>query len=237
MAKKSSLKKLAESATKNSNEITLIIEAAGLVVAAATALLETAQPILENVDTEALASKAKNGITIVAENAGKAGKAATEAVSNIFSKLGNNKDDIIKDLSKTSDEKELRQAIKEARQTVLENAAPAMTVADFVKAQEKAGEEEIGPVSDMPGCFVIATYKKLDFDKDLTDYTGVYVGRADNTAEGLKLAISKDGNADVYADVKYKQNVHVYIFNCLPENLDERYISLTQTFAGERSYN
>ena len=62
MAKKSTLKKLATAATKNSNEITLIIEAAGLVVAAASALIETAQPMMENIDTAALAAKARSGI-------------------------------------------------------------------------------------------------------------------------------------------------------------------------------
>ena len=41
----------------------------------------------------------------------------------------------------------------------------------------------------------------------------------------------------MYADVKYKQNVHVYVYNCLPERMDERYESLLQTFASDESYN
>ena len=244
MAKKSTLRTLAEAASKNSKEITHVIEAAGLVVAAASALLETAQPLMENVDTEALAAKAKSGLTTAAQGAGKAGKAvggaaggAAAAVSGMFAKLGSTKDGILDDLAKAKDEKELRQAIKDARQTVLENATTTSTIADLLKAQAKAGEGGIGPISDMPGCFVIATYKKMDFDKDLTDYTGIYVGCAENVAEGLNQAISKEGNADVYADVKFKQNVHAYIYNCLPEDLEERYVSLTQTFADDRSYN
>lgn len=244
MAKKSTLVQLAEKASKNSGEIAIIINAAGLVVTAAAKLIEQAQPLMENVDTAAVATKAKAGMTTAAQNASKAGKAAAnaaggaaDAVTGILEKLGDVKDGIFEDLAKAKSEKELRQTIKDARQTVLENATSTITIADLLKAQEKTGEGGIKPLSDMPGCFVITTYKKMDFDKDLTDYTGVYVGRADNIDEGLNLAISKDGNADVYADVKYKQNVHAYIYNCLPEDLEERYFSLSQTFAGEGSYN
>ena len=56
-------------------------------------------------------------------------------------------------------------------------------------------------------------------------------------AEGVEAAISKAGNSDVYADVKFKQNVHVYVYNCMPEQLDERYENLLRTFAGDESYN
>ena len=73
--------------------------------------------------------------------------------------------------------------------------------------------------------------------KDLADYTGVFVGRADNAAEGVEKAISREGNPDVYADVKFKQNVHVYVYNCLPERIDERYENLLQAFEGEELYN
>lgn len=225
-----------------------------MVVTAASALLEAAQPVLENVDVAEVAAKARSGVTAAAQSAGKAGKAVGDAagkagkavgdaagnaagtVNGIFSKLGDVRDGIFEDLAKAKSEKELRQAIKDARQTVLENATSTVTVAELIKAQKKTGGGGTGRIADIPGCFVIATYKKMDFDKDLTDYTGIYVGRADNVAEGLRTATSKDGDADVYADIKYKQNVHVYIYNRLSADLDERYVSLSQTFSDDRLY-
>ena len=241
------LTKLAKAATKGGTDLTALIEAASVAVAAANALLKEAKPILDNVDTEAVAEMAKATMQTAAQGAGKAGKAAkgaakgaadsaADTVSGIFTKLGEAKDGIFEDLAKTKGEKELKNAIKTARQTVLENATTTITVSDLAKAKEKAGESAIGPISDMPGCFVIATYKKMDFDKDLTDYIGIYVGRADNAAVGVDLAMSRDGDADVYADVKYKQNVHIYVFNCMPADLDERYLALMQTFTDERLY-
>ncbi len=269
MAKVSTLAKLAKTVATNGKDVTALIEAAGVVVAAANTLLKEAKPILDTVDTEAIAQKtkasmrvmsenaksgmhsaaetAKTGVQAAAEKTGKAGEAAkgaageaADTVAGIFTKLGETKESIFNDLAKSKSEKELRNAIKDARQTVLENATTAITVADYAKAKEKAAEGAvgtIGPISDMPGCFVIATYRKMDFDRDLTDYTGIYVGRADDAAQGVELALSREGNADVYADVKFKQNVHIYVFNCMPDVLDERYLSLLQTFADERSYN
>ena len=128
-------------------------------------------------------------------------------------------------------EKELKRAIRDARQSVLENATTDITVADLAKAKQKAGGLGIGPISTLPGCFVIATYKKLDFDKDLTDYIGLYIGKADHAAEGVDKAMSREGDPDVYADVKYRQNVRVFVYNCMPEELDSLYESLSQTFS------
>lgn len=145
--------------------------------------------------------------------------------------------DVKERLSDAKNEKELRKALKEVRQKILENADSTMTITDLAKAQKKSKKTGIEPIDDKPGCFVLATYKKMDFDKDLTDYIGIFIGCADNVAEGLSLAISRDGNPDVYADVKYKQNVHAYIFYFEPDQLEESYENLIQAFAGEKSYN
>ena len=145
--------------------------------------------------------------------------------------------DAMERFANAKSEKEKLQAIKLVRQTVLESADFSATVADLSRARKKAKDSGDEPVSGTPGCFVIATYKKLDFDKDLTDYIGVYVGHDENVAEGFRLAISKEGNPDVYADVKYKQNVHAFFFFCDAEQLEESYFHLAQAFSGEESYN
>jgi len=229
--------KLLKTVTKGNKDAQAAIDAAALIVTVAAKLMKEAQPILDNIDTDAVAEKLKIATRAAAENAGKVKAAAGEAGDEVRAKLADTKDKILESLANTKDEKELKKAIREARQSVLENATTRITITDLKKAKEKSEETGIGPIGDMPGCFVIATYRKMDFDKDLTDYTGIFVGRALNAAEGVEAAISKVGNPDVYADVKFKQNVHVYVYNCLPEQLDGRYESLLQTFAGDESYN
>ncbi|MBP3884048.1 MAG: hypothetical protein J6D54_03805, partial [Olsenella sp.] len=175
--------------------------------------------------------------------AGKAGDAVKDAadgtagaVGSIFAGLGGATEGIVRDLAEAKSKKELERAIKEARQTVLENATSKIAVADLQKATEKMPAAGVGPINDMPGCFVIATYKMLIFNNDLTDYAGIFVGKASNVADGVRAAISRGGDPDVYADVKYRQNVHVYVYNCMPEQLDERYLALVQVFSDERLY-
>ena len=254
MAVASTLAKLAKTVAKGSSDATALIEAASVVVAAASALMKEAKPMLDELDTDALAVKVREGARTAVENAGKASSAvkeaaggATSAMGGAIAKLGNAssgiannlsdvKDGIVEDLANAKSEKELRRAIKEARQAVLENATTRITVADLQKAIAKAPDAIVGPISDMPGCFVIATYRKLDFDNDLTDYTGIFVGESKNAYKGVLAALSRAGDPDVYADVKFKQNVHVYVYNCLPEDLDGRYLSLRQTFEDERLY-
>lgn len=244
MANASTLAELAKKAANGSKDLQLLINAAGVIVAASSALLKEAQPILDSIDTDAIAEKTRLAARTAGEQAGKAGIAvkgaasgATGMVGDVLAKLGNTKDGILADLSEAKSEKELKRAIKDARQSVLENATTSITIADFLKAVEKSSSAPLTPISDMPGCFVLATYKKLDFDKDLTDYTGIFVGKADDTSVGVLTAISRDGDPDVYADVKFKQNVHAFVFNCRAEDLEERYFSLCQTFADDRLYD
>ena len=231
----SSLAKIALAATTNGKDAVKVIEAAGTVVAAANVLLEQAKPLMENVDTKAIADSLKASATTAAKGAGSAVASTTEEAANkagaLLAKLGDAKGELAESLAQAKGEKELKRAIRDARQSVLENATTDITVADLAKAKQKAGGLGIGPISTLPGCFVIATYKKLDFDKDLTDYIGLYIGKAEHAAEGVDKAMSREGDPDVYADVKYRQNVRVFVYNCMPEELDSLYESLSQTFS------
>lgn len=242
---------IAKLAMKNSEDITKIIEAASLVVTAAGVLVEKGKPIIDEIDTAAAAARirgaaggaakgAKSAAKSVDKGAGaikKGASGAAGAVGSAFGKLGDAKDNILKELASNKDEKSLRKAVRDARQTVLENCTATMSVSDFMATREAVAA--VGGIGgfDMPGCFVIATYKKHDFNKDLTDYTGIYVGRADNVSEGVAHAVSRNGNPDVYADVKFKQNTHVFIYSCMPDDVEGRYIALYQTFEAGKSYN
>ena len=109
-------------------------------------------------------------------------------------------------------------------------------------AEQLASDKESGPivglgVLDLPGCFAMARYGKIELIKDPTSYTGIYVGKDACVGEGIARTIAPTGNADVYADIKYKQNVWVYVFTCPTDKLDEKYDALVQLFAAGESYN
>ena len=194
------------------------------------------KPALDNLDTDAITDAAKKAADAAANAAANAAdktkgafKDAADAVVGVADKVVSAKDKAFDESARKKAAKQLRKAVKELRQTVLENATTKITVADMLKAKAETGG--FGPINSMPGCFVIATYKKLDFDKDLTDYIGLYIGKADHAAEGVDKAMSREGDPDVYADVKYRQNVRVFVYNCMPEELDSLYESLSQTFS------
>lgn len=135
---------------------------------------------------------------------------------------------------------EMKIFIKESKQSLLENASYTSTVATFLKLMDDTSKVKtavgIG-MSEAPGCFVIATYSKFDNDKDLTDYKGVYVEAAESVGEAVVRACSRAGNPDVYADVKYGQNVHLYIFSCGATVLEEKKRAIMAVLQAEDSYN
>lgn len=137
-------------------------------------------------------------------------------------------------------EHEAHKALLRTRQAVLEAADSKSSVAklgDRLTSKDDAVVAKTLKLLDESGCFVIATYHKLDIDTDLTDYTGVYVGKSECVGDGLARAISRGGNPDVYADIKFKQNVVVYIFGCDPQDLDDTYDALVKVMGAKESYN
>lgn len=235
----STLASIAKLAATSGTSAIKIIEAAGAVVTAANLLMEQAKPLVGDVDTKAIVDGIKTGAGSVAKSASDAASGVAEGasskVSTLFDKLGDAKDELVESLSQAKSEKDLKKDIREARQSVLENATITITISDLAKAKGKAGGTAVGPINNMPACFVIATYKKLDFDKDLTDYIGLYIGKAESAAEGVDRAISREGDPDVYADVKYRQNVHAYVYNCMPEELDGLFENLSNIFSDAQS--
>lgn len=205
-------------------------------MAVAEPLIKVAEPLIKPAADAFDADAAKNAIVdaarVAREAADKAKVAigdAANAAQDVLGKLVEAKDHAISEADRKKAAKALAKAVRDIRQTVLANATVKIAVTDYLKSKEKAGS--FGPINSMPGCYVIATYKKYDNDRDLTDYVSVFVGKADNASKGVDLAISRDGDPDVYADVKYKQNVHIFVFNCLPEEIEGQYASLIDTFS------
>lgn len=137
-------------------------------------------------------------------------------------------------------ELEAMKAIAAARQSVLENADLRTTLPKLSERLATSDTEKLAAlmgVLDSPGIFAMATYGKLDLDRDLTDYKGVYVGKADVVGDGIADAISRAGNPDVYADVKYGQNVVIYAFSCPQEEVNYRCKALMEVLGAKESYN
>ena len=209
-----------------------IVELLNLGVAVVEAITKLSDKLDELMDDESVVRVIER-----VRNAGRQVVAKTsDAVRPAASRMSEGVERIAQGLANAKSEKELRRAIRDARQLLLENAHGSLPVSKLLRSSAKDPVASVGRINDMPGCFVIATYRKIDVDKDLTDYTGIFVGKASDVAAGVSKAISRNGDPDVYADVKYKQNVHVYIYNCADERVDERYAALLQVFSDERLY-
>ena len=115
----------------------------------------------------------------------------------------------------------------------------AIDVVRFVQqADAQAGDADALPGDGIdrfgfPGCFVIATYGKDDSGKKLASYLYACVGKHENVAQGVREAVSRTGDPDLYADVKYEQDVRAYVFICAPDNMDSLHEQLAQAFADD----
>lgn len=158
-----------------------------------------------------------------------------DAFGGALDALGEKKDAIVQWFTEMQAEKKEKEALREIRQVTLENAHTVIEADDLLK---KIKDGAMPPLATMPGVFVVALYSAIELDKDLTDYLGIFVGKGNNLAEDIPIALSKAGNPDVYADVKYEKNVHIYAFNCTLEEVEESYNNLCEIFGDdERCYN
>lgn len=237
-------------ATMGPVEIVKIIEAAGVVVTTAATVAKEAKPLVDNMDTQPMVDAAASGIKAAADGAGKAidavksaGDTTVKAVGSVIGRIGDTKDNMVGRIAAARSAADLKKAFKEARRTVLDNATVSMPLKEFLEKYAAVSDPHTGGPAivgkfGMPGCFVIATYKRFDPTRDVTDYTGVYVGDHPETiAQGIVAAVSRHGNPDVYADLKFHQNMQVFAFNCLPELIADQHYALIRVFRGEELYN
>ena len=203
---------------KGLKTVAQIIGAATTVVGAAGTLKDSVQPVLDSEEGKVVAGKTKGAIVGIADKAISA------------------KDSFLDARKVKREERDLAKALKEAQQTVLVNASRSIPMKDYLKLRgnsETAAAVTSAGLFDSPGCFAIATYAKFD----LTDYTGVYVGAGPNVGDAIDLACSRAGNPDVYADVKYEQNVLLYVYPCAADKLDTKKSALEDLLQAEQSYN
>lgn len=211
-----------------------IIGAVTTVVGAAGDLQEIVQTVMESDEGKAAVAKGKQAVNDILQKAA----TAKGAVGGIAGKAANAKSSFDDARAAKKEEKELAKQLKKAKQIVLESASQSVTYKDFSKRREEDGAAAIALARGLyggAGCFVIATYAALDFDKDLTDYLNIYVGQGENLGEAIEHACSREGDPDVYADVKYKQNVRIYSYPCVSNELDEKYAALQGIFYSQTS--
>lgn len=165
-------------------------------------------------------------------------------VVNATQMLGGIKGEISGGIQQFKDVRAAKKVLDEARNEVLNGADLTFSLIDYAKGVQREGRDnrlldifDVTQIDDKCGAFVIATYKRLDLDKDLADYNGVYVGMGEDIREEIDFVISRKGDPDVYADVKYFQNVRFYLFECEASELQARYDGLMKAFYDERLYN
>jgi hypothetical protein len=165
---------------------------------------------------------------------------AIKALGDIPSVLINPVKGIVVDPAKQAlSEMALKKAIKDTQQGLLEHANSKLKAVDFLQSRMNTKTQELTDFDNLsiPGYFAIATYAKLDLNRDYTDYLGIYLGKSMNLGNGIAKALSREGNPDLYADMKYKQNMTIFMFFSTADTLDEKYQLFSAALKSDRSYN
>ena len=229
-------KTIVQKSSNTIGNVTELIKALETALGAANDLYVKCKPILESEEAQELANKTKDAVLNGMKGATEMLDAHAEA--KCARKAAKEQRQAAK--SEKLAAKELEMLRREAKQSLLSHASSSMTYKAFVKQRNESAAvaEALGTgLFNVPACFVIATYPKFDFDNDLTDYVGVYVGSGLNAGEAIEQACSRAGNVDVYADVKFNQNVTVYLYSCTAEDLDRKQEAIIALLEAEESYN
>ena len=207
------------------------------VLAAAAGVIEGAKQL--GVDTDAVGSAVKeaadgavNGARVVADGIGKGFGAAADGVGAAAVALG----DAAKAFQDSRAASEARKRIDAARQSIFEGASTVMPLHEFICQQGKAADAAFNGF-DMPGCYLIATYRKHDHDRNYSDYLGIYVGSSERMSDDIVSRPTRSGDPDVFADYKYRQNTLLFIYPCELKDVAERRDLLLRSFDGRRLYN
>lgn len=139
------------------------------------------------------------------------------------------------------DAKAQEKARKLARRTLLDGAGIRMSSTSFMEnwdVQSKLQEGSAGEgYLNYCGCYVIITCDGAVHKDDYSKYREIYVGKSANMGASIHDDFVGKGNADIYADVKYKQHVYVLLYPCSEDKLDQLEESLITALDADASYN
>lgn len=132
------------------------------VLAAAAGVVDGAKQLGFDVDgaVKSAADGATSGARAVADGIGKGFGAAAEGVGAAAGALG----DATKAFQDSRAAAEARKKIDAARQSIFEGASTVMPLHEFICQQGKASEAAFNGY-DMPGCYLIATYRRHDHER------------------------------------------------------------------------
>lgn len=182
---------------------------------------------------DALQAKAPNAVSQGAGKVFGVVKGAASSVGERGSRVG----EAIKNKADARAEEKAR---REARRALLDGAGIRMSVEQFLenrRMQEKVAGQEVDGYLAYSGCYAIATYSSQVKKDDYGAFRDIYVGKSDNIGESIYEDICGKGNVDVYADVKYKQPVHVLLYPCAVEKMNRLEESLITALDADESYN
>lgn len=172
---------------------------------------------------------AKQAVPDVAK---KGGDAIAEAFGKAF-------DAVSSPIKEAVDASKDKKAQKEAHKKIVDHAFGTLSVKNFMKNYEehaKLSGESGNEYMDQPGCYIFLVLGKKP-GTQLYDYRAVYVGASTGLGKSVRDEIEGRGNVDVYADVKYDQNVHVLFYPCAEDELERMKDSLIIALDADESYN
>lgn len=203
-----------------------IVKVAPLAAPAASRVAEAARGAME---------KAPAGVSRGVGRVFGAAKSAAGAVGDAASQVTGTVGDRVRT---ASDKRAQEKARLEARRTLLDGAGTRMPVERFLENWElqKTVSGAEGYL-DFAGCYAIATYGRAVKKDDYSEYRDIYVSKSNRMGSSIFDDLSGRGNPDVYADVKYKQDVYVLLFPCEESRLDQLEHSLVVALDADASYN
>lgn len=181
-----------------------------------------------------------DGAAKVAPGAVKQGaRAVGGALDEAGKAVGDAADAVVGRFKAASDQRAQEKARQAARKALLNGAGNRIPADEFVKSwgiQQDLGTG--GPAYlDFCGCYAIAAYdkpvKKDDFDR----FRDIYIGRGEHMGERIHGDLTGHGNIDIYADMKYRQPLYIFLYPSTPEKLDELESSLITALDADASYN
>jgi len=209
-----------------------------------TKLLNSADKFATAV-TPLVAAFGNKAIEAVAKYGPKAAEAAASAAKTVGSsavKAGGAVADTAARLSdetkRVRDERKQSRIIRKAREDAVKSCIFSASAKEFKEsyvADRSVGITNKGYMS-LPGCFAIILLPNTK-TRDYSKFVEVYVGSGLFIGDAVFEQLVGNGNADVYADVKYNQAVHILLYPCDEDQIEIVKASLILNFQAYGSYN
>ena len=198
---------------------------------------EVSETLRDNADVLSPAFDAVREKTPKAANS--LAKPAKEAVEKIATAATDAASKVTTPLAEGIESMKADKARKEARGRIIHHAFGTLSTEKFLADLEAhdaiSGGKGEGYLGNS-GCFIFLTLGK-GHKKELADYKDVYVESAANMGKAIKDQLDGRGNIDVYADVKYDQNVNILIYPCEESGMEQMKEALIVALDADQSYN